>query len=126
MFPLEYSQALIVLLIISVLPIHATALPTSNLLPNNVPQDATRGEDFYRTAHSLPDGYEFNPGEGWSNFNVSTSRNLSRRDQHLPSTPIKRSKSKSSIDLGSVSHLLNTVWNGLKGIGGSENVIITW
>lgn len=75
---------------------------------------------FYSGTHSLGDNYEFDPRE-WQTVNVtdldykySGSRNR------------KRASSSNSAKGGSVSHLINTVWNGLKGMGSTSTVKITW
>ena len=75
---------------------------------------------FYSRTHSLGDNYNFNPRE-WQTVNVtdldykySGSRNR------------KRASSSNSAEGGSVSHLIDDVWNGLKGIGSTSNVVITW
>lgn len=44
-------------------------------------------------------------------------------------SPTKRSSKASSTSNsigGTIAHLLNDIWNGLKGLGSSESVKITW
>lgn len=74
---------------------------------------------YYNRAHSLGEDYAFDPRE-WQSVNVT---NLSYK-YDKPALDRRASSSKSAG--GTVAHLINDVWNGLKGIGSTEDVKITW
>jgi hypothetical protein len=95
----------------------------------------------YSKAHSLGDTYEFDPRDGWQGANVTNLQYKYRRELNdvnvsegsLEKRGKKKGKGKpgkkgdkNSDISGSIKHALNGVWNGLKGIGKSQEATITW
>ena len=76
---------------------------------------------FYTRSHSLGENYKFDSRE-WHSVNAT---DMSYRHDDKPFSRRVRSDSDDSTG-GTAAHLLNAVWNGLKGIGASETVKITW
>ena len=83
-----------------------------------VPHNTPRSKEYYARSHSLGEGYQFDSRE-WRSVNVSDP--AVKYDKESPS----RRDSKDTLS-GSTAHLLNDVWNGLKGIGDPSTVKITW
>jgi len=101
-------------------------------------------ESKYSTAHSLGDGYIFDPRDGWQGVNVTNLQYKYRRQSEqdfddiqaddYPTIdrrskgPTKKPKSAhEKTGLGSaIKGVVNNVLKGLKGIGKSEPVVITW
>lgn len=84
-----------------------------------IPSNARpRSKDYYARSHSLGESYQFDSRE-WHSVNVSDTV-----VKHNEKTLNNRG-SKDTLS-GSAAHLLNDAWNGLKGIGGSSTVKITW
>ena len=122
------TSTITILLCLSLLPTsYATVVPSSNL------------RSFYTRAHSLGDEYEFTALEGWYTINA-TDLGYKYNDFGKPSGHQSRKTSAKvvlSADAnvlsntlshigGTIVHLLNEVWNDLKGFGKSEQVKITW
>ena len=74
---------------------------------------------FYSRSHSLGENYKFDSREWHS---VNTTDMSYRHDDK----PVSRSSDDDESAGGTAAHLLNDVWNGLKGIGDPETVKITW
>ena len=122
------TSTITILLCLSLLPTsYATVVPSSNL------------RSFYTRAHSLGDEYEFTALEGWYTINA-TDLGYKYNDSGKPSGHQSR-KTSAKVVLssdanvlsntlshigGTIVHLLNEVWNDLKGFGKSEQVKITW
>ena len=85
----------------------------------------TRLRKHYARAHSLKEGHDFNSGE-WHTVNVTDLGY--KYEQPVTSERSQKSTASGKVsDIGgTVSHLLNDVWNGLKGTGDSDTVKITW
>lgn len=112
-----------------------TALPLSyaTVVPATSPKSL---REYYTRAHSLGDNYDFS-SSAWHSVNASDlgykydGSAVNHISKRIP-------KSKSLIDAdtdgvlslsglgGAVSHLVNDVWNALKGIGKPTDVKITW
>ena len=91
----------------------------------------------YARAHSLGANYEFHEAHGWESVIVSNPRfprslsGLETANTSLPllgtgrpSSATKRTKKPSLAD--TLVHTINSAWNGLRGLGTSEKVKITW
>ena len=77
---------------------------------------------YYSGSHSLGNDYVFDPRE-WQSVNATDL------DYKYPESKIRKraSSSKAAVSKGgAISHLINEVWNGLKGIGSTSKVEITW
>lgn len=104
-------------------------------------------ESKYSKAHSLGDSYAFDPRDGWQHVNVTDLRYKYRRDSFESGNTNdddaldfeKRAKKKESTPkktppknllAGGVIHgitdTLSKIFQGLKGVGLSEETIITW
>lgn len=96
-------------------------------------------EMAYSRAHSLGSNYTFHERDGWESTNISAFNSLSRRslsasttsnaslplpEAGLPSLALKRTKKPSLAD--TLVHTINNAWNGLRGLGRTEQVKITW
>lgn len=114
----------------------------------NVHRAKATSKHNYRYSHSLPDEYGFVPEDGWQTINVtdmqykyptgraldafetrspdhaSSRRSLNKLRQHSVHSA-RHTSSELSLG-GAVSHLINDVWDALKGLGKSEGVTITW
>lgn len=78
----------------------------------------------YAKAHSLRDGHDFDSGE-WHSVNVTDLGY--KYDQPILGKRSSKTSEKASMGVGgTVSHLINDAWNGLKGIGEPQQVKITW
>ncbi|KIM46289.1 hypothetical protein M413DRAFT_64723 [Hebeloma cylindrosporum] len=101
-------------------------------------------ESKYSTAHSLGDGYIFDPRDGWQGINVTNLQYKYRRQSELafddsqagdysaienrskkPKKTPKTAHNKAGLG-GAITGVVNGVLKGLKGIGKPEPVIITW
>ena len=102
-------------------------------------------ESKYTKAHSLDNDYSFHPRDGWQSINVTNLQYKYRREEepkldlngdlrgNSPSLE-NRSKRKKvhaaphrSGGLGKVvAGVVTNIWEGLKGMGKSEPVTITW
>lgn len=82
----------------------------------------TISESKYSVAHSLGDNYIFDPRDGWQTVNVT---NLAYKYKRGPKGSPQRPKSKSVLN-GELGSVVNKIWEGLKGVGSTESVIITW
>ena len=102
------------------------------LLPSFVSATAINGpsrselKNYYTRSHSLGTDYKFDSME-WHSVNVTNldykyNQPLQERDKKAPGTENTGSKNMG----GTISHLINDIWNGLKGLGKSETVKITW
>ncbi len=104
----------------------------------------------YTAAHSLGDAYTFDARDGWTTVNATDlgykyrhdhethavletrhekddDRNTSHKEKNKSKHKNKnKNKSKIISAASSVGDLVKGVWNGLKGVGESENVKITW
>ncbi|TDL29381.1 hypothetical protein BD410DRAFT_811038 [Rickenella mellea] len=84
----------------------------------------------YTRAHSLGDGYTFDSSSGWQSVNVTNLSYKYGSQNRVPPIVKRGSNSKSTSKslslMGTVTHLIGDVWNGLKGIGTTETVKITW
>ncbi|KII95240.1 hypothetical protein PLICRDRAFT_169910 [Plicaturopsis crispa FD-325 SS-3] len=88
----------------------------------------------YARAHSLGDNYKFDARDGWEHVNVTNmqyARSIGpeeRRHALEAREPKKGQKApaKNAGIVGAVEHVVNNVWQGLKGIGSPEPVTITW
>ena len=93
-------------------------------------------EMVYARAHSLGTNYTFHEGHGWEPVTVSNPRfprslsgsetantSMSLPEVGLPSFATKRTKPSLADTL---VHTINNAWNGLRGLGTSEKVKITW
>lgn len=78
-------------------------------------------KSYYSSAHSLEEGYVFDSRE-WQTVNVTNLDYKYAEPMHRK----RASSSNTAENGGAVSHLINDVWNGLKGIGSSLDVKITW
>lgn len=79
-------------------------------------------KDYYSRSHSLGDDYVFDPRE-WQSVNTT---NLDYK-YSKPKLSKRASSNKAATSQGGiVSHLINEVWNGLKGTGTALEVKITW
>ncbi|KDR83851.1 hypothetical protein GALMADRAFT_236271 [Galerina marginata CBS 339.88] len=93
-------------------------------------------ESKYSTAHSLGDNYDFDPRDGWQSVNATNleykyrrqlGRDISDNDMEGVSNHRRSSQSKGKPGIGgTISGVLGSVIQGLKGIGKSEPVTITW
>ena len=94
-------------------------------------------EMMYSRAHSLGNNYTFDESHGWEPVHVSNPRyrrslpgsdaantSLPYPEAGLPSLVSKRTKKPSLAD--TLVHTINSAWNGLRGLGRSEKVKITW
>ena len=94
-------------------------------------------EMAYARAHSLGSNYTFHEDFGWEPVLVSSPRlrrsfsgsepvntSLPLPEAGLSSLASKRSKKPSLAD--TLVHTVDSVWNGLRGLGHSEKVKITW
>ena len=92
-------------------------------------------EMAYARAHSLGNDYTFHEGHGWESATVanplfprslsgSETANTSLPVAGLPSLATRRAKKPSIAD--TLVHTINSAWNGLRGLGTSEEVKITW
>jgi len=88
----------------------------------------------YSRFHSLGEQYNFDPKDGWQQVNISSMQYKYRRDSQSTSNspgivgqPNKRSSVTSEISLsGTIKGVVKAIINGLKAIGSSEAVTITW
>lgn len=107
-------------------------VPFMVLLPSFVSATAINGpsrselKNYYTRSHSLGNDYKFDSRE-WHSVNVTNldykyDQPLQERDKKAPGTENTGSKNMG----GTISHLINDIWNGLKGLGKSETVKITW
>jgi hypothetical protein len=95
----------------------------------------------YSKAHSLGGAYEFDPRDGWQGANVTNLQykykrelndgnvfggSLEKRGKKKGRAKTGKKGGKNSDIGGSIKHALNGVWNGLKGIGKSQEATITW
>lgn len=94
-------------------------------------------EMTYTRAHSLGTNYKFHERDGWEAINISTSlsrRSLSGTDASNsslllheaggPPLALKRAEKPSLAD--TLVHTINSAWNGLRGLGRSQQVKVTW
>ncbi|KAI5123398.1 hypothetical protein M0805_006106 [Coniferiporia weirii] len=81
---------------------------------------------YYTRAHSLEENYHFEQKE-WESVNA-TDLNY-KYDYSAPKSRDPKSSSKTSQKFtltGTIAHLVDTIWNGMKGTGTAETVKITW
>jgi hypothetical protein len=102
-------------------------------------------ESKYSNAHSLGDTYNFDPRDGWQNVNITDLHYKYRRDSSFDSgifngeqgldfekrtsskPPSKNSTKAVPMSIGgTVKGVVESVWKGLKGLGKSQAVTITW
>lgn len=130
----RYSWVIAVVIFASLYLAFASHLPSHQKQP-------TATELKYSRAHSLGNGYTFDPRDGWQTVNVS---NLSYK--YGPHSPNSRRTTKAYSSHGAlpnkvkaatphplhdtipkkVTGIMKTVLNGLKGLGKSETVTTTW
>ena len=101
-------------------------------------------ESKYSIAHSLGDGYIFDPRDGWQGINVTDLQYKYRRQPELefddgqaddysaiesrskkPKKTPKKAHNKTGLG-SAITGVVNGVLKGLKGVGKPEPVIITW
>lgn len=121
----------------------ATVVSPSSGRPLSSPRSSSKTANYYRYAHSLSEDYRFDPKDGWEHVNITdmkykyASRALDTvppggladddaRPDRLRSRSERSTGRSTSLLGGTVSHLINSVWDALKGVGSSENVTITW
>ena len=95
---------------------------------------------FYTKPHALQ-SRGFDPRDGWQSANITNLQYKYRRDEDPLNSSMadfskrsgkskkahpKKKASKSSKIGGSIAHLLEDVWQGLKGIGSPQRATITW
>lgn len=90
-------------------------------------------ESRYSRAHSLGEGYQFDPRDGWEPMNVTNMEYKYRRDTPSNTSGLedhieKRSATKNEdvSVVGAIGGVVSKVIEGLKGIGKPEPVLITW
>lgn len=87
-------------------------------------------ESRYSRAHSLGDNYLFDPRDGWQSVNVTNLAYKYRRNEgneNQRSVSAKKSTGHPKSGLGAtISNVVKGVFQGLKGLGKSEPVTITW
>ena len=87
---------------------------------------ATVSTSKYTKAHSLGDNYVFDPRDGWQTTNATDLNYKYRRDIDRPYV-VERSTKHAKGGIGqTISSVLKDVLKGLKGIGKTEPVTITW
>jgi hypothetical protein len=79
-------------------------------------------ESRYSRAHSLPSSYEFDRRDGWEPVNITNSKFAKRST--TKAAPVKDSSPPNVVQ--SVVNAINNIWNGMKGVGSTEAVTITW
>jgi hypothetical protein len=90
----------------------------------------------YIKAHSLAEN-SFDPRDGWEIANITDFPYKYQRTKNSNSintrrgTPIdskyqSRKKTKTGGIVDNFKHVLDEVWEGLRGIGESQNAVITW
>jgi hypothetical protein len=83
-------------------------------------------------SHSLGNGYEFDPRDGWTTVNITGARftpSFGAHPEYNP--PVSRDISSSAQNYardltGDVEKVVDNVWNGLKAVGDPQSVTITW
>jgi hypothetical protein len=95
----------------------------------------------YSRAHSLGDTYIFDSQDGWQSANVTNLQYKYKRqeldtflgldDAQLEKrgrgTPKPAGKPGPKDDgLGAIKHVVEDIWNGLKGVGNYQDATITW
>lgn len=84
-------------------------------------------ESRYITAHSLGDGYAFNPRDGWQIANVTNLQYKYGRSQEAEGASLMKRKSSTLGDtISAVTGSLKKALEGLKGLGKPEDAVITW
>ncbi|KAJ7667923.1 expansin family protein [Mycena polygramma] len=80
----------------------------------------------YSESHSLGDSYTFDPRDGWQTLNASSLHYKYRREStKKKKTAVAKPKSGANTLFG-LAQAVDTVWNGLKGLGKTERVVVTW
>src|SRR4051794_6452498 len=99
-----------------------SGMPPSTSVATTVKPISRITKNFYAHAHSLRDGYAFTPETGWQSVNVSDL--AYKYPSNTMPQPAKRGgktgKTKSALSsvlAATVSHLVDDIWNGLKGVG---------
>ncbi|KAF9534815.1 hypothetical protein CPB83DRAFT_755063 [Crepidotus variabilis] len=82
----------------------------------------------YSTAHSLGDGYQFDPRDGWEAINMTDLQYKYKRSPgHSGTHDSSKSHKPGIAHIGKiVASSVDRIFKGLKGIGKPEPVIITW
>lgn len=80
----------------------------------------------YARAHSLGDSYQFDARDGWQTVNISNTAYANQSPHPTPSTPKTAEKKRDTGLTGAVEKVVNGVWEGLKALGGTTPVTITW
>lgn len=88
-------------------------------------------ERRYTTAHSLGDGYVFDPRDGWQSANVTNLQYKYGRslgiEEVANGAALKKKKTSALGDtISMVTGSLKTALQGLKGLGKPEDAVITW
>ena len=93
-------------------------------------------ESKYTKAHSLDNNYSFDPRDGWQSVNVTNLQYKYRRQEELdlgdprgdsPNLENRGKKNVHHTSLGqAIAGVVHNIWKGLKGLGKSEPVTITW
>jgi hypothetical protein len=98
-------------------------------------------ESKYSKAHSLDDNYSFDPRDGWQSMNVTNLQYKYRRQEELdlgdPMNDYPRLENRAKKNGQSIHHntgglgqviggVVASILKGLKGVGKSEPVKITW
>lgn len=88
-------------------------------------------ESRYITAHSLGDGYVFDPRDGWQSANVTNLQYKYGRslgiEEVAGSAALKKKKTSTLGDtISMVAGSLKTALQGLRGLGKPEDAVITW
>ena len=77
-------------------------------------------------SHSFQDGFLFESRDGWHSVNIIGLEDRQPTNNHTADIQHLEIKSSTLSVAGTVSHLVDTVWDDLKGLGSPENVTITW
>jgi hypothetical protein len=85
-------------------------------------------ESRYTKAHSLRDGYKFDPRDGWHSVNATDLSYKYRRSDNaeFASGDMTRRSTEKDGNLGLAATAMQKIQNSLKGIGQAVPVIITW
>ena len=94
-------------------------------------------ESKYSKAHSLDNSYSFDPRDGWQSINVTNLQYKYRRQEKLDivDSPSLENRARKNVQsaphktggLGqAIAGVVADIWKGLRGLGKSEPVIITW